>query len=221
MKRAIIIGGTGATGKQLVKQLLNNDKWKKITSIGRTSVLDGKKHEKLNDIVIDSLFDLAQTKEYWIGHDIFFNCLGTTRKRAGSAKEFIAIEAGISMEAAKIASSAKIPHVSLISANGANHKQWAHNYIHPLLYLRTMGQKEQSIIINKFHKVSIFRPGMLIRLIDKNSRMESIMSKAKFGLRVDNLATAMINDAISDNIIPNNSLECYYYNSDIKKLYSS
>ena len=91
-RKAVVIGGTGATGKQLIQQLLNSNNWEQITSIGRRPVLNGKSHDKLQDIVIESLYDLSSTKEIWNGHDIFFNCIGTTRKRAGGTKNFIDIE---------------------------------------------------------------------------------------------------------------------------------
>ena len=42
-KKAVVIGGTGATGQQLIKQLLANDKWEQIASIGRKPVLKWKK----------------------------------------------------------------------------------------------------------------------------------------------------------------------------------
>ena len=70
-KKAIVIGGTGATGRQLIRQLLKSDKWEQITSIGRKPVLDGKKNDKLKDIVLESLFDLSSTEELWKGHDVF------------------------------------------------------------------------------------------------------------------------------------------------------
>ena len=91
IKKAVVIGGTGATGQQLIKQLLENDKWGQITSIGRKPVLNGKSHDKLQDIVIESLYDLSSTEDLWEGNDVFFNCIGTTRKRAGSAKDFIKV----------------------------------------------------------------------------------------------------------------------------------
>ena len=119
--KAIIVGGTGATGEQLLNQLLNNHNCTLVTSIGRRPVLEGKKNDKLVDIVIESLFKLSSTKEYWQDNDVFFNCIGTTRHRAGGAKEFINIELGISNEAAKMAANANIPHASLISAKGVNH----------------------------------------------------------------------------------------------------
>ena len=220
-KKAIVIGGTGATGRQLIRQLLANDKWEQITSIGRKPVLDGEKHDKLQDIVLENLFDLSSTEEIWKGNDVFFNCIGTTRKRAGSAKIFIDIEAGISMEAAKIASLAKISHASVVSASGANHNQWAKDWIHPLLYIRTIGQKEQTVIKNKFDRVSIFRPGMLIRLVDNESWVERIMKSKGLGLRVDDLASAMIYDAENKNeISEKDSSVTYLGNENIKTLIS-
>ena len=202
-RKAVVIGGTGATGCQLIKQLLKSDNWQQVTSIGRKPILNGQNHDKLQDIVIDSLHNMSSTKEIWKGHDVFFNCIGTTRKRAGGAKKFIEIEAGISLEAAKLASQAQIPHASVVSANGANHNQWAQDWIHPLLYIRAMGQKEQTVITNKFDRVSIFRPGMLIRLVDNDTWIERISESKGFGLRVDVLASAMIRDA-----------ECKYDMSD-------
>ena len=196
MFKAIIIGGTGATGKQLLNQLISDKNCELVTSIGRRPVLDGEKNDKLADIVVESLFELRSTEKYWNNNDVFFNCIGTTRQRAGGAKEFINIESGISNEAAKMAANAKIPHASLISAKGANHKIWATNWIHPLLYMKTIGQKEQTIISNfSFNSVSIFKPGMLIRLQDKQTRFEEFIELKGFGLRVDILASAMIHDA--------------------------
>ena len=196
MFKAIIIGGTGATGKQLLIQLIRNQNCELVTSIGRRSVLDGEKNDKLVDIVVESLFKLTATEKYWKDNDVFFNCIGTTRQRAGGSKEFINIESGISNEAAKMAANAKIPHASLISAKGANHKIWAKDWIHPLLYMKTIGQKEQTIISNfSFNSVSIFKPGMLIRLRGKQTWFEDFSQLKGFGLRVDTLASAMIHDA--------------------------
>ena len=196
MFKAIIIGGTGATGKQLLNQLMQNQNCELVTSIGRKSVLDGAKNDKLVDIVVESLANLSSTEKSWEGNDVFFNCIGTTRQRAGGAKEFIHIEAGISNEAAKMASNAKIHHASLVSAKGANHTTWAKDWIHPLLYMRTMGQKEQTILSNfSFNHVSIFKPGMLIRLQGKQTWFESFSESKGFGLRVDTLASAMIRNA--------------------------
>ena len=218
MFKAIVIGGTGATGKHLINQLIRNKNCELVTSIGRRPVLDGKKNDKLVDVVLDSLFELSSTENYWKNNDVFFNCIGTTRKRAGGAKKFINIESGIANEAAKVAANTKIPHASLISAKGANHKIWAKDWIHTLLYLKTMGQKEQSIISKfSFNNVSIFKPGMLIRLKGKKTWFEDFSEKKGLGLRVDTLASAMIYDAERVNLgLVENSNQFFIGNNHIK-----
>ena len=197
MKKAVVIGGTGATGRQLVQQLLSSVDFQKVTSIGRRPVLNGNGHDKLNDVVINSMSQLHETKDFWNDNDVFFNCIGTTRKKAGGARQFVDIELGISRLAARMASEANIPQASVISANGANHKAWAVDWIHPLLYAKTIGQKEQTVITeNKFKRVSIFRPGMLIRLMNSGQWYDSLIKTMGIGLRVDILSQAMIVDAL-------------------------
>ena len=218
MFKAIIIGGTGATGKQLLIQLIRNQNCELVTSIGRRPVLDGEKNDKLVDIVVDSLFKLTATEKYWKDNDVFFNCIGTTRHRAGGAREFINIELGISNEAAKMAANANIPHASLISAKGVNHKLWAKDWIHPLLYIKTIGQKEQTIISNfSFNRVSIFKPGMLIRLQGEQTWLEQLSESKGFGLRVDTLASAMIRDAERVKFDPAQESPQYYIGNECIK----
>ena len=195
-KRALVIGATGATGAQLLNLLLESDNWEKITTISRKPVLNGKNHKKLNQIVIDSFDNLDQTAESWIGHESFFNCIGTTRKIAGGAKQFVDIEFGISRKCAELANEAKIPNASLISAGGANANAWAVDWIHPLLYTKTIGMKEETITKNYiFDNVSIFRPGMLIRKYNEHSRMHRFFDSTNLGLPVKTLAGALKRDA--------------------------
>jgi len=193
-----MIGATGATGSQLLRQLLNNPNCAQVTSIGRKPAMGGDRNQKLNDIVLKSLSSLSSTADHWIGNDVFFNCIGTTRKEAGGAKGFIDIEFGISNEAAKFASNANIPHACLISAKGVDHRMWAPHWIHPLLYMKTMGQKEQTIISNyNFNHISIFKPGMLSRLRGENSAFENFLQSKALKLRVDILSSAMMKCAQS------------------------
>ena len=195
--KAIMIGATGATGSHLLLQLLSNDKCVKITSISRRPLkIDKKNNKKLNEILIDNMNDLSRTETAWKGNDVFFNCIGTTRTKAGSANKFLNIEFGISLEAAKMAFNANIPHACLISAKGVNHKIWGPAFIHPLFYMKIMGKKEQTIVNNyKFKYTTIFQPGMLSRLQSKDSFIEKFMQRKNIKLRVDLLAGAMIKEA--------------------------
>ena len=195
-KRALVIGATGATGAQLINLLIKSDNWEKITTISRKPVLNGENHEKLNQIVIDSFDNLDQTAESWEGHESFFNCIGTTRKIAGGAKQFVNIEFGISLKCAELANKAKIPNASVISASGANANAWAVDWIHPLLYTKTIGMKEETLTKHfRFQNVSIFRPGMLIRYYNKHSRLQSFFDSTNLGLPVKTLAAALKRDA--------------------------
>ena len=200
--KSILIGGTGATGREVLKQLIVNKRCSQITSIGRRKLDSDQMHDKINHIVTDTLLDLSKVEQYWINHDVFFNCIGTTKKKAGGADQFHDIEYGISNEAARVASKSKIPHASLISASGANHSLWAKKWIHPLFYSKTMGQKEQTVLSNHFFTyTSIFKPGMLIRHMDKNSIYDKILKITGTGLSVEILAKAMIKDA--ENVLLN------------------
>ena len=196
-KKAIIIGATGATGAKLVRLLLDSDNWDKVTTISRRPVLE-EKHNKLNEVIIDSFDRLGETFDSWKDHDLFFNCIGTTRKLAGGAKPFVDIEFGISLKCAELAYNAGIPNASVISAGGANANAWSVDWIHPLLYTKTIGMKEETLTNHfSFKNVSIFRPGMLIRYYNKNSSMQRFFNKSNLGLPVKLLASAIKRDAES------------------------
>ena len=219
MFKAIIIGATGATGSQLLKKLLNDQSCELVTTVGRRSSLSGKKNDKLRDVVIPSMSDLSSTEKYWLDNDVFFNCIGTTRSLAGSASNFVDIEVGISNQAAAMAHKAEINHASLISAKGANQNIWAKTWLHPLFYMKTIGQKEQSVLTNfSFLNVSIFRPGMLLRLQDKQTWLENFSESRGSGLRVDILASSMIYNAVKNKLDPvGKSTKFFVGNDEIKR----
>ena len=194
--RGIIVGATGATGSKLVKLLLESDKWEKITTISRKPVLEGNSHKKLNEVIIDSFDKLDKTFDHWKGHESFFNCIGTTRKIAGGAKQFVDIEYGISLKSAELANKAEIPNASVISASGANPDGFSVDWIHPLLYAKTIGLKEETLTRhNNFNNVSIFRPGMLMRYYDETSALQQFFNDSNMGLPVSLLASAIKRDS--------------------------
>ncbi len=121
--------------------------------------------------------------------------LGTTRGQAGSAEEFVRVEVGLTKIVNDIAKKASILHVGVVSAQGANKDMWVPSiYIHPLLYIRTLGEKQQSVIDSKFPSASIFQPGMLNRLVGDRGA-ENFFVSILPSLRVDTLAEAMVVDA--------------------------
>lgn len=200
-RSAIVLGATGATGRQVVAQLLESKEWGKVTTIGRRELPDEPKSEKLNHVVVPDFDKLDSTHtDKWAGHDVVFNCLGTTRSAAGGAENFVRFEVDYTKKAADLAAKSGIKSFSVVSAQGANPNAWYVNWLHPLLYVHTLGMKEE-VVKNASHggfdRVSIFRPGMLNRLMGDRWH-ENIINYLGLGLRVDDLARAMIRDAESD-----------------------
>ena len=96
----------------------------------------------------------------------------------------------------QLAAQNNVERVSLVSAQGANANRSAVDWIHPLLYVQTLGRKEKAVLdrADAFKHISIFRPGMLNRL--KGDRfIENVLNYFGIGLSVDILAKAMIRDA--------------------------
>ena len=78
-----------------------------------------------------------------------------------------------------------------------------------------MGQKEQTILSNyPFQNISIFKPGMLIRKMESNSFVEKSFKNFGFGLGVDVLAKAMIEDAVRVTQNKRDTKIMYYKGND-------
>lgn len=199
-RRAVVVGATGATGRQVVAALLNRN-WS-VTAVSRShfeylgpSGAKDPASSRLSEILVQDFTSL--TAESFAGHDALFNCLGTTRGQAGSAEAFVRVEVEFTELASAAAKAAGIKHVSVVSAQGANKDAWVPStMIHPMLYMRTLGEKEEAVVAKKFASVSIFRPGMLDRLVgDRAAENWVTWLLPSLALRVDVLATAMVKDA--------------------------
>ena len=77
---------------------------------------------------------LKETEDVWKESDVFFNCIGTTRQKGRRSKAVCGCRIRYFQNGCNHGFEANIPHASVISASGANHKAWAVDWIHPLLY---------------------------------------------------------------------------------------
>jgi uncharacterized protein YbjT (DUF2867 family) len=152
---ALVIGATGATGRELVKLLIADIEVEKVTIFVRNApVID---HEKLIVHVID--FNKIQNHKDLIKGDIFFSALGTTKKDAGGKKEQYLVDYTFQHEFAKIAAINGVENYSLVSSVGANSKS-------SFFYPKTKGALEDAVKKLNFQKIDIFQPPMLIRQPD-------------------------------------------------------
>tara|TARA_Y100000991_G_scaffold31115_1_gene19812 strand:+ start:972 stop:1622 length:651 start_codon:yes stop_codon:yes gene_type:complete len=152
---ALVIGATGATGRELVKLLLNDNEVEKATIFVRNSpAID---HEKLKTYVID--FNEIENHKDLIKGDVLFSALGTTKKDAGGKKEQYLVDYTFQHEFAKIAAINGVENYSLVSSTGANAKS-------SFFYTKTKGALEEAVKKLNFRKIDIFQPPMLIRQSD-------------------------------------------------------
>jgi hypothetical protein len=205
-RRAVVLGATGATGRKVVAQLLASEDWSVTTLVRAASPAGSPKSERLTEVVVGNFAEMTDASVFE-NHDVLFNCIGTTRagghspsgrRDDGGAKLFVEIEVGMTATVSRLAVEAGVKAVALVTAEGANAERfkgasWI-EYIHPLLYMRTMGEKEQAAIDAGFERVSIFRPGLLHRQTGGGG-FESVQDAFDLGLKVETLAAAMVRDA--------------------------
>ena len=117
MKTALIIGGTGLIGSQLLELLLKSQEYEKVIAFVKRDI--GIQHLKLEQYVID--FDKPETYKEWVKGDDFFCTIGTTIKTAGSQDAFRKVDFVYPKEFATIALQNKVKQFFLISSLGFNY----------------------------------------------------------------------------------------------------
>ena len=197
---ALVLGATGATGRELVKLLIDDSNFNKVSIFAR--VAPKIKNEKL---VIHEI-DFNQLNEYkvLVKGDILFSALGTTLKDAGGKKEQYLVDYAYQYEFAKMASENGVANYSLVSSTGANAKSL-------FFYPRIKGALEEAVKKLNFKKIDIFQSPMLIRQADlmrtgEKSGIKFLNAINKIGvlksqkpLNVKDLAVKMVNFAMLKN----------------------
>lgn len=150
--KALIIGATGATGKDLVNALLQDANYTQVVTFVRRA--GGITHPKLSEVVTD--FDKLEDVTKNITGDVLFSCLGTTLKAAGSKEKQWHIDYEIPLNFAGIAKRNGVSRIVLLSAYGAAPTS-------KVFYSKMKGQLEEETIRLAFDQCVIFRPGMLVR----------------------------------------------------------
>lgn len=193
--KALIIGATGATGKDLVSQLLTDNGYDEVNVFVRRPL--AVENHKLKTHIVN--FDKPEEWKDLVKGDVAFSCLGTTLKAAGSKEAQRKVDYDYQYNFAKAAKENEVEDYILVSSYGAHPKS-------KLFYSRMKGELEQSIKDLHFNKLTIFQPGMLERK-DSERTGEVLGGKIikfanKFGvltqqkpLPTEVLAKAMINSS--------------------------
>jgi len=151
-KHALVLGATGATGQELVKFLIQDPIFEKVTIFVRRKV--DLKHKKLNIHVID--FTKLDNYRKLVSGDVLFSALGTTLANAGSKENQYLVDFSYQYDFAKIASDNKVSTLSLVSSLGADENSL-------FFYTKIKGKLEQAVKLLNFKNIQIFQPPSLIR----------------------------------------------------------
>jgi len=150
--KALIIGATGATGKDLLLQLLADDTYTEVHCFVRKPMSIS--HPKLHAHVVD--FDTPEVWADLLHGDVAFSCLGTTLAMAGSKEAQWRVDYDYQYAFAQQCKANGVPTFVLVSAAGATAQS-------KLFYNRMKGQLEDAVKALDFPRLLIFQPSILIR----------------------------------------------------------
>jgi uncharacterized protein YbjT (DUF2867 family) len=193
--KALVIGASGATGKDLVQQLLNDKDFEEVNIFVRKPI--NLQNDKLKVHVVN--FEKPEEWRAAVKGDVAFSCLGTTLKDAGSKEAQRKVDYDYQFQFAKAAKDNDVEDYILVSAYGANPQS-------KIFYSKMKGELEDAVRKLHFNKITIFKPGMLERKDSERSgevlgsRIIKFANKlglleSQKPLPTDVLAKAMINSS--------------------------
>ena len=164
---AIIIGATGAVGKEILKEILENDFYNKVYILGRESIRKLPRGEILTKIIVD--FENLNFDTSILEDADVFASLGTTIKIAGSKENQRKIDVDYTVNFAKLCEG-KVRSFNVVSAIGANSK--SKNFYNSL-----KGELEDKLKKMNLGVLRIFQPSLLISRRYDNRFLEEIFMK--------------------------------------------
>ena len=144
--KALIIGATGATGKDLLSQLLADDTYAEVHCFVRKPLT--LTHPKLHAHVVN--FDTPEAWADLVRGDVAFSCLGTTLAVAGSKDAQWRVDYDYQYAFAQQCKANGVLTFVLVSAAGATAQS-------KLFYNRKKGQLEDAVTALEFQRLLIFQ----------------------------------------------------------------
>lgn len=149
---AVIAGATGLVGSLLLPKLLADTSITQVISVSRKRIENS--HPKLNQILISDLSELPGRADVLKG-DLYFCCLGTTIKDAGTKGNFRKVDYDAPVAFGRVAKANDARSFTLVSAMGANARS-------VVFYSRVKGECEEALKRLNLRRLVIFRPGLLL-----------------------------------------------------------
>ena len=164
---AVIIGATGAVGKEILKEILGSEYYERIYVLGRNSISRLSEDDRLTKVVID--FENIRFDTSILDDRDVFAALGTTIKIAGSKENQRKIDVDYTVNFAKLCEG-KVRSFNVVSAIGA--KSNSKNFYNSL-----KGELEDKLKEMNLGTLRIFQPSLLISKREDKRFLEEIFMK--------------------------------------------
>lgn len=164
---AVIIGATGAVGKEILKEILADNFYNRVYILGRESIGKLGDEERLTKIIVD--FENINFDTSILEDADVFASLGTTIKIAGSKENQRKIDVDYTVNFSKLCEG-KVRSFNVVSAIGANSK--SKNFYNSL-----KGELEDKLKVMNLGVLRIFQPSLLISKRDDKRFLEQMFMK--------------------------------------------
>ncbi|HEU5466870.1 MAG TPA: NAD(P)H-binding protein [Gemmatimonadales bacterium] len=154
-RSAVVLGATGAVGSSVVRALLADDAWKRVTVlVRRPDALKDFKDPRLERHVVDVL-DAGQYERFLAGHGAAFCTMGLGEPSKCPREEFKKVDLDGTATFAAACRRQGVTHFLLLTAVGANARS-------SIYYAHIKGEVEDRVRGLGFARASFFRPSMLM-----------------------------------------------------------
>ncbi|CDW86134.1 UNKNOWN [Stylonychia lemnae] len=205
-----IIGGSGATGREIIRCAKQDPRVKEISVIVRRRLEEWKQEDYLPELKIiqrDNLDNLDELQEQLQGYEIFISCLGA-RIKVGQ-QEWIKVEKEIPAAFSVLAKKCGAKYFSYLSGNlvNKNSRYYA---------MRAKGEAEVHIEQQQIPISAMFRPGTLVNRDNDFRWVEWILAKLP-GPKIENalLGYAMYHHSVAETLKVK-AKQCEQLNEEIK-----
>lgn len=148
----VIAGATGLVGSEVLKQLLDDPSVREVRALARRPLpID---NGKIRTILVSDLSEIPARSGDLRG-DVYFCCLGTTSREAGSRENFRKVDYEAVYAFGKLALEHGARAFVLVSSSGANPGS-------PVFYSRVKGEIEAALERLGLKSLLVFRPSLLI-----------------------------------------------------------
>ena len=149
----IALGGTGLVGREFLARAAAHPGVRLVVAPVRAgSAMKLPEHPKIMPVAVD--YEALDGSMPWWKADVAVCCLGTTRKKAGSAENFRRVDHDYPLAAARMAAAAGTPAFVCVSSKGADSA--SRNF-----YLRVKGETEEDLARVGFRSLVFVRPNVI------------------------------------------------------------